>query len=311
MEITISQAGDSHFTAAENTTLTLAITEDRSQTISFAPIADLNTSMIDQSITLSATASSGLAVSYASSDSAVASVSGNSLTIHNLGTVTITASQAGGTDPSNSNITYLAAEDVSHTFTVAKSAQFITFDNLPDRNITDGITFSLVASTTSGLPIVFESNDTNLLTITGTTATILMRVRLRLPQIRRVVKIMNPQAKAVLLLSSKDQVITFAPLADTDITVSTITLNATASSNLGVVYDVNDTAVATVSGDVLTVVAGGRVAVTARQSGNIAWRAAEPVSRDLFINDQFAPRRPEFHRRSIHCRESACRYSGW
>ena len=243
--------------------------------------------MIDQSITLSATASSGLAVSYASSDSTVASVSGNSLTIHNLGTVTITASQAGGADPSNSNITYLAAEDVSHTFTVAKSAQFITFDNLPDRNITDGITFSLVASTTSGLPIVFESNDTNLLTIAGTTATILDEGAVTITAKQAGSEDYEPASKSSsFTLFKRDQVITFAPLADTDITVSTISLNASASSNLGVVYDVNDTAVATVSGDVLTVVAGGRVAVTARQSGNIAWRAAEPVSRDLFINDQ-------------------------
>ncbi len=58
-------------------------------------------------ITLSATASSGLAVSFASSDNSVATVSGNTLTPVGIGRVTVTASQAG-------DATYDPAEDISH-----------------------------------------------------------------------------------------------------------------------------------------------------------------------------------------------------
>jgi len=49
-------------------------------------------------ITLSATATSGLPVTFSSSNNSVATVSGNTLTIVGAGSVTITANQAGGSD---------------------------------------------------------------------------------------------------------------------------------------------------------------------------------------------------------------------
>ena len=89
--ITLSQAGDSHFSAATNVNFSLTITEERSQTITFSPIADTNTSV--SSISLSATASSGLTVSFTSSETDVVTISGSTATIVGPGTVTITASQ--------------------------------------------------------------------------------------------------------------------------------------------------------------------------------------------------------------------------
>ncbi len=63
------------------------------------------------SYALSATASSGLTVSYASSNTGVATVSGNTVTIVGAGTTTITASQAGDAD-------FDPAPDVTQTLTV-------------------------------------------------------------------------------------------------------------------------------------------------------------------------------------------------
>ena len=65
----------------------------------------------DSPITLNASANSGLTVSYSSDNTAVATVSGNTLTIVGAGTVTITASQAG-------NASYNAAANVTRTITV-------------------------------------------------------------------------------------------------------------------------------------------------------------------------------------------------
>jgi hypothetical protein len=65
-------------------------------------------------ITLTATASSGLAVTYAVT-SGPASVSGSTLTITGVGSVTVQASQAGNTN-------YSAATPVSYTFTVNQKA---------------------------------------------------------------------------------------------------------------------------------------------------------------------------------------------
>ena len=67
------------------------------------------------SFPLTATASSGLPVSYTSSNSGVATVSGSMVTIGASGTSTITASQPG-------NIDYAAAQNVQETLTVLPSA---------------------------------------------------------------------------------------------------------------------------------------------------------------------------------------------
>ena len=255
--ITLSQAGDSHFSAASNVTLNLAVSQNKSQSIDFPAITDQNASSSARTITLTATATSGLAVTYASDNTSVATISGSTMTIaaNALGSVTITASQVGGTDPSNSNLTYLAAEDVSHTFSISKADQFITFDALPDRNITDGTTFSLSATASSSLAVTFESNDTNLLTISGTTATILDEGSVTIAASQAGNDTFNPASKSRSFnLFKKDQTISdFGAIADTNTSVSSISLSATASSGLAVVYESNDTSVATISGSTINI----------------------------------------------------------
>ncbi len=60
---------------------------------------------------LSGTATSGLAITYVSSDPSIASITGSELTAHKLGTITITANQAGDAH-------YNAATSVTQTLTV-------------------------------------------------------------------------------------------------------------------------------------------------------------------------------------------------
>jgi hypothetical protein len=79
------------------------------QTISFGSLPDKPVNAVP--FTLSATASSGLAVSYTSSTPGVATVSGNTVTITGVGTTTITASQAG-------DASHLPANDVSQALNV-------------------------------------------------------------------------------------------------------------------------------------------------------------------------------------------------
>ena len=85
------------------------------QTIEFAPLADVREG--DEPFELSATASSGLAVTYTSSDPEVASVQGSLVTIGLAGTTTITAVQEG-------NDNYEAAE-ATQTLTVLPASDFI------------------------------------------------------------------------------------------------------------------------------------------------------------------------------------------
>ncbi|MGS2741045.1 Ig-like domain-containing protein [Sinomicrobium sp. M5D2P17] len=90
------------------------------QTISFDALTDRTYG--DASFGLTATTSSGLTVSYTSSDPAVASVSGNELTIHGAGTVEITASQAG-------DDTYNAAMPVVQSLVINPKAITVTAED--------------------------------------------------------------------------------------------------------------------------------------------------------------------------------------
>ena len=91
----------------------------------------------DADVELTATASSGLDVSYASSDETVATVAGSTMTIVGVGTTTITASQEG-------NDMYLAAAQVDQGFEVSIKALTVTGTEAADK-IYDGTTDAVLS----------------------------------------------------------------------------------------------------------------------------------------------------------------------
>jgi hypothetical protein len=123
VDITAVQSGDARYYEAAKVTRTLTINEDnnvvkKNQIITFA-LNDTVWKVSKGYLTLNATASSGLAVTFTSSNIAYASITGNLLEVssgaivgNNDGVlVVITASQAG-------NYLYNAAPTVSHTLRV-------------------------------------------------------------------------------------------------------------------------------------------------------------------------------------------------
>jgi hypothetical protein len=107
-DITVFQAGNATYAPARYTR-TLAVSIGV-QTITFGPIAPRNVG--DADFIPGAVASSGLTVSYFSSNSAVATIISGMIHIVGAGTSVITASQAG-------NTLFNAAPDVQQTLTVA------------------------------------------------------------------------------------------------------------------------------------------------------------------------------------------------
>ena len=106
--VTLKQAGNTHFSTASNQTLNMKILGKRSQIITFGSIPDKDPS--DADFTVSATASSGLPVTYTSLDTSVATItSGGTISIVSAGTATIRATQDG-------NDTYAPAPKVEHSF---------------------------------------------------------------------------------------------------------------------------------------------------------------------------------------------------
>lgn len=152
-------------TGALNTSNTQAFTINagggaQSQTISFSPIATKIYG--DVPFDPGATATSGLAVSYSSSNTSVATVSGNMITIVGAGTSTITASQGGGTNGGN---TYNAAPDVTQTLTV--NPKTLTVSNAVAQNkLYDGTTAAVITGGT--LVGVINSDNVTIATSTGT-----------------------------------------------------------------------------------------------------------------------------------------------
>ncbi|NBS14714.1 MAG: hypothetical protein EBT57_07920 [Verrucomicrobia bacterium] len=104
--VTFTPTDTNNYTTA---TGTVSVTVAKaSQTINFPWLPN---GTVGGSAALTATSSSGLTVSYASSDTSVATISGSTVNFVGVGTVNITASQAG-----NSN--YEAASDDTITFSV-------------------------------------------------------------------------------------------------------------------------------------------------------------------------------------------------
>jgi gliding motility-associated-like protein len=127
-----------------------------SQTITFGTLEAKTFG--DATFDLTATASSGLGVSYTSSDPTVATISGSTVTLVGAGTATITAIQEGNTN-------YEAATSVDQTLAVNKADQTITFTTIPDKTYGD-LDFELTASSDSGLPVSFSVTSGNA-TLTG------------------------------------------------------------------------------------------------------------------------------------------------
>lgn len=119
-----------------------------SQTITFAQPAAKTYG--DGTFTVAAVSTSALAVSYTSSNTAVATIHASTglVTVLTAGTTTLTASQAG-------NGSFFPALDVARTLTVNKKAQTITFAVLPDLVSTEP-EFVLTGSATSSLPVGFD-----------------------------------------------------------------------------------------------------------------------------------------------------------
>jgi len=281
--ITASQAGNGAYAAALSVTRTFQVTAaPLSQTIAFAQPSDTR---VDQGPTvLSANASSGLAVSFASNSASVCTVSGSSATLVATGTCSITASQAGSG-------TYAAAPSVTRTFqvTAALLSQTITFAQPSDTRVDQG-PVSLSASASSGLAASFTSNDTSVCTVSGSSAALVAAGTCSITASQAgngtyaaalpVTRTFQVAAAPVVL---QTQTITFAQPADVRIDQGPVTVSASASSGLPVVFAGTTSGVCTVSGTAVTLVSVGVCSITASQAGDASYGGAPDATRSFQV----------------------------
>lgn len=119
----------------------------QSQTIQFEPLPDWQWAPGANQFQLSATSSTGREVSFVVTEGPAA-IDGRTLTVLNIGKVTVTAlvAEAPGFAP---------APPVNQSFVVFKTPQTITFGALPDRRINEPA-FGIYATASSGLTVRFE-----------------------------------------------------------------------------------------------------------------------------------------------------------
>jgi hypothetical protein len=138
----------------------------QNQTITFNALSDKLDS--DLPFNISATATSGLPVSFASNTTSVCTVSGSTVTLVATGTCTIKATQAG-------NAQFNPAPPISRSFAVknsGKQEQTIVFDQPGNKQLGEQPFTLNAAATPSGLPVTFISDTQNICTVSGKTVTL-------------------------------------------------------------------------------------------------------------------------------------------
>jgi hypothetical protein len=269
------QPGGTCIAAAPNVGKVLTV-NGLPQTITFGVLPAKNFN--DPAFTLGATASSGLAVSYTSSNTAVATVTGNTVTIVGGGSTSITANQSG-------NATYDPAAAVAQILNVNAINQTISFAALPIKTFADPA-FNLSSTASSGLPVSFASLNTTVATVSGTTVTIVGGGTATIVASQAGNSNYNAASSVnqTLTVNPAGQTITFGTIPAKTCGISPFDPGATASSGLPISYTSSNAGVATASGNVLTVVAPGSSIITATQTGNANYLAASSVSSTLTVN---------------------------
>jgi endonuclease/exonuclease/phosphatase family metal-dependent hydrolase len=277
VDITASQAGDTQFNAASDVVRQLVINKIN-QTIQFGSLTPVTYG--DAPFDLSAITTSSLPPTFVSSDPTIASISGpnNTVTILKAGTVNITASQAGDAN-------FNAAPDVVQPLVINKANQTITFGALSPVSV-GASPFNLTATSSSGLAVTYTSSTPGVATVSGNTVTVVGggSTTITASQVgdgNYNAAVAVPQT---LVVNKIDQTITFGPLTPVSFGVSPFNLSATASSGLAITYTSSAPAVATISGNTVTIVGGGSTTITASQAGNASYNAATPVDQVLVVN---------------------------
>lgn len=230
----------------------------------------------DAAFTLSANSTSGLPISYSTSDATVASIAGNSVTILKPGTVTITANQVG-------DGSYNAALSIDQSLTVNKADQTIAFNPLPTKIFGDA-SFIISATSTSILPVTLVSSDATAASISGNTITILKAgtVSITAKQAGDANYNAATDVSQSLTINKADQAITFNTIADKKLIDPSFSLVATTNSLLPIVFTTTSAKI-TLVGSQVTIVSAGRANIKAAQSGNANYNAATDVTKSFCI----------------------------
>ncbi len=233
-----------------------------SQTINFPPIPDQLTTNV---VILSATASSGLPVSFDVISGSAVITNATNLIFTGAGTVGVVARQDGSSN-------YYAASPVTNTFNVTKAAAAIILTNL-EQYYDGSIKTVQVSTIPAGLNYVVTYDGSTSPPINA--ASYVVNCTIYDP-------IYDGTTSDVLLISKASQTINFPPISD-QWTTSKVTLAATASSGLPVSFSVGSGPAVITGGVYLYFTDQGIVSIVASQAGNSNYNAAPNVTNTFAV----------------------------
>ena len=240
------------------------VVQKGSQTIAFTPLDGLNVTEVDS---ISASAASGLPVTFASQTPSVCTVSNFNLTVTGVaqGLCTLEATQGGDAN-------WNAAPVATQSFFV-KSTQAITFGAAPALSV--GAFGVVTATATSGLPVTFESWIPEFCTVLGNVVTgrATGECIIAANQAGNVFYHQAPQVTQSIMVTKGSQVILFGSVP-TILVGGVGNVTATATSGLPVTLGVTTPAICSVAGHTVSGLAAGDCTVAAAQGGDASYESA-------------------------------------
>ncbi|NDI85202.1 fibronectin type III domain-containing protein [Undibacterium crateris] len=263
-----------------------AVTPQVVQTITFNNPGSQN---FGTTPTLTASASSGLSVSFTSATPAVCTISGNTLNLVSAGNCTINANQAG-------NASYNAAAQVQQTFaitavvagaptavsaTAGNAAATVTF-TAPVFTGGAAITGYTVTVVETGATFTAAASPINVTGLTnGTAYTFTVKAT-------NSAGSSSASAASGAITPKASQTISFTAPAN-GVVGGVVNVTATASSGLPVSFSSVTLPVCTVTGSSVNLIAAGTCTINADQSGNASFTAASQVSRSFTVGSMPVP----------------------
>ena len=269
--ITASQAGNDNYNPAPNEVRSFSISK-APQHITFGALADKTYG--DPDFDVSATASSGLSVSFGATGNCT--VSGVTVHITGGGSCSITASQGG-------NGNYDPAGDVTQSFAIHKADQTITFDQPADHTYGDA-NFGVSPSASSKLAVSLVLAPGGACTLTGTTVHIVTAgsCSLTASQVGDSNYNAAGDVTRTFAVHKANQTITFAAIPDKTWGDADFSIAPTAGSGLAVT--VASTGNCHLVGFTVQITGAGSCSITASQAGDGNYNAAPDVTQSFAIH---------------------------
>ncbi len=237
-------------------------------------------------VLLSATASSGLPVTFTTTTPDVCTAGGtdgSTITLLDAGTCRVRAEQPGDS-------VYRPARAVDRQFAISKLTNAIAFPTVGSQMLADS-PVTVVATASSGLPVTFSTTTPDVCTAGGTDGSMITlldvgRCTVRAEQAGDSVYRSANAVNRSFTVRTLTQRITFPAIGTRDTAESPVTVTAVASSGLPVTFTTTTPDVCTAGGtdgSMITLLDVGRCTVRAEQAGDAYWAAASAVNRGFNV----------------------------